>query len=449
MVTLPSFWLRQLGEQRLRASLCSPLDLDVAIVGGGLTGLWTARYLAERDPNLRIAVFERSFAGFGASGRNGGWVSALFPVSLSKVRSLYGDSLAVELRDALAATVDEVAQQVKDLAIDCDFVKAGTLLLARDRVQWRRLQGEAGSGATVLDARGVERRLKASQVIGGLYEPQCATVQPAKLVRGLADRVEELGVRIYEQTEVSDVGDHVLLANGLRVKADAIVVATESYTAQFNDWHRLVLPLYSMMVVTAPLNDHQYGAIGSPELGLSFADERNLVVYGQITSDRRIAFGGRGAPYGYGSAILPAPQQGKGMRARLEATVRELFPEISDVAFDDFWGGTLGVSRDWFPRMEVEANGGPIKVYGYAGDGVAMTNFMGRLVAQQLVSPTSLPPVSQVFRRPPRLWEPEPLRYLGINTGLAMTQFVDVLEHRGLPVASLDTLRRALIGQLG
>jgi hypothetical protein len=109
----------------------------------------------------------------------------------------------------------------------------------------------------------------------------------------------------------------------------------------------------------------------------------------------------------------------------------------------------LGVSRDWFPRMEVEANGGPIKVYGYAGDGVAMTNFMGRLVAQQLVSPTTLPPISQVFRRPPRLWEPEPLRYLGINAGLAMTQLVDVLEHRGLPVASLDTLRRALIGQLG
>jgi glycine/D-amino acid oxidase-like deaminating enzyme len=268
VVTLPSFWLRQLGEQRLRASLCSPLDLDVAIVGGGLTGLWTARYLAERDPNLRIAVFERSFVGFGASGRNGGWVSALFPVPLSKVRSVYGDSLAAELSDALAATVDEVAQQVKDLAIDCDFVKAGTLLLARDRVQWRRLQDEAGSVATVLDARGVERRLKASRVIGGLYEPQCATVQPAKLVRGLADRVEELGVRVYEQTEVSDVGDHVLSANGLRVKADAIVVATESYTAQFSDWHRLVLPLYSMMVVTAPLNDHQYATIGSPELGL-------------------------------------------------------------------------------------------------------------------------------------------------------------------------------------
>ncbi|WP_298207471.1 FAD-binding oxidoreductase [Ferrimicrobium sp.] len=421
----------------------------MAIVGGGLTGLWTARYLAELDPTLRIVVLERDYVGFGASGRNGGWVSSLFPVPASKVKRLYGAELADDLWRALEETVDEVAQQVGQLSIRCDFTKAGTLLLARDRVQWQRLQEEAPSDTALLDARGANRYLVAGQVIGAVHQPQCATVQPAKLVRGLADRLEEFGVRIYEDTDVTSIGDHGLVANGQKVKADAIVLATESYTAQFSDWHRLVLPLYSMMVVTAPLSDSQYEAIGSPRLGLSFADERNLVIYGQITADRRIAFGGRGAPYGYGSAITPAPERGKGMRQRLEQTLLELLPGLGGIEFTDFWGGTLGVTRDWFPRIDADQTSGLIKVYGYAGDGVAMTNLMGRLVAQKLISPQELPAVHAIFERAPRQWEPEPLRYLGINAGLAMTQLVDSCEQRGIPTWFLDTVRRALIGQVG
>ncbi len=448
MTSMPSFWLGQLGALVPRAALDSSLDVDVAIVGGGLSGLWTARYLLQRDPGLRVAVLERSYVGFGASGRNGGWVSALFPVPLSKVRTVYGDVVADELMQALDATVDEVARQVVELGIDCDFAKAGTLLVARNRPQWARLRAAVTPPAVLLDARGARQRLKVSKAIGALYQPQCATVQPAKLVRGLADRLEKLGVRIYEETEVTDVGDHLLRANGYRVRAGSIVLATESYTSQFKDWRRTVLPLYSMMVVTEPLSDGQFEAIGSPQLGLSFSDERNMVIYGQITADRRIAFGGRGAPYGYGSVIAPAPQHGHGMRARLEQTVRELFPELSDVGFADFWGGTLGVTRDWFPRVEVDSRRGLTKIYGYAGDGVAMTNLMGRLVAQQVLSPATPSVVGKVFARPPRLWEPEPLRYLGINIGLALTQLVDECERWGVSASMLDTVRRTLIGQL-
>lgn len=449
MVTSPSFWLQQLGDITPRASLQSSMQVDVAIVGGGLTGLWTGRYLAALDPTLRIAVFERDYVGFGASGRNGGWVSSLFPVPASKVERIYGAQLADELWRALGETVDEIAQQVDQLHIACDFTKAGTLVLARDRVQWQRLRGEVKDVTTLLDARGTDRFLRARHVIGAAHEPQCATVQPARLVRGLADRLEEFGVRIYEGTNVSSIGDHALVANGHTVQAGAVVLATESYTAQFADWHRLVLPLYSMMVVTAPLSDAQYEAIGSPQLGLSFADERNLVIYGQITADRRIAFGGRGAPYGYGSVITPAPDRGRGMRRRLEQTLLELLPGLGGIEFSAFWGGTLGVTRDWFPRIDVDESAGVTKVYGYAGDGVAMTNLMGRLVAQGLVSPQKLPAMHAIFRRVPRVWEPEPLRYLGINAGLLMTQLVDIGEQRGVPVRFLDTLRRALIGQVG
>ncbi len=449
MSVLPSFWLHQIDEIKPRASLRSSIEVDVAIVGGGLTGLWTARYLARLDPSLRIAVFERSYVGFGASGRNGGWVSSLFPVSFSRVEREYGSVLAGELKSSLEATVDEVGSQVEQLGIRCDFTKAGTVLLARDRAQWRRLQADVPLSSTLFDARGVERFLRANGVIGGAHEPQCATVQPAKLVRGLADRLDEMGVRIYENTDVVSFGDHALVANSHTVKARSIVVATESYTAQFAKWHRLVLPLYSMMIVTAPLNDAQYASIGSPKIGLSFADERNLVVYGQITADRRIAFGGRGAPYGYGSTITPAPERGRDMRQRLERSVRELLPGLEGVEFTHFWGGTLGVTRDWFPRIDVNEESGLIKVYGYAGDGVALTNLIGRLIAQRLLTPQLLPSVSKIFDRPPRSWEPEPLRYLGINAGLAMTQVVDSLEQRGIPTSILDSLRRTLIGQKG
>ena len=444
-----SFWLAELGEPVLRRPLASDLRVDVAIVGAGLSGLWTARYLLERSPELKIAVLEREYAGFGASGRNGGWVSALFPVPAPRVKSEYGATLADSLERALAKTVDEVGRQVHDLAIECDFIKEGTLVVARNRPQWSRLlEGAMGStGSTILDASGTARILRVPDALGAVYEPSCATVQPAKLVRGLADRVEELGCRIFESTEVSAVDGSRVVANGHTVLADHVVVAVESYGSELAGRHRSVLPLYSMMIATAPLSDAQYEAIGEPPTGLSFADGRNLVVYGQVTAGRRIAFGGRGAPYNFGSRISDRMDQREAMRRKLASDLISLLPGLHEVKVEAFWGGTIGISRDWFPRLLLGAGNRQVEVRGYAGDGVAMTNLMGRLIAGVVTDPDNLPEYLPILTRPEREWEPEPLRYLGINLGLLLTRAVDRLEQAGKPAWPLDRMKRVLIGR--
>jgi len=199
-----------------------------------------------------------------------------------------------------------------------------------------------------------------------------------------------------------------------------------------------------MMIVTEPLSEARYEAIGSPPVGLTFADDRQLVVYGQVTGDRRIAFGGRGAPYAFGSRIKPAREQGARMRDRLLATLVGLLPPLEGVRIDDFWGGTLGVARDWYPRLERTEDGA--RIYGYAGDGVAMTNLMGRLCATALGSPKELPYYAAALMRPPREWEPEPLRFVGINLGLWLTSVLDVCEERDWPSGALAAVRARLIG---
>jgi len=440
----PSFWLGQLEPVEPRPALDRDLDADVAIVGGGLTGLWCARYLHERDPSLSIVVLERAVCGFGASGRNGGWVSALFPVPHERVAADYGASVAEGLFLALRATVEEVAREVAALEIDAELRHEGTLVVARNRAQWQRLVAKAHPPAALLDAGGTARMLRIEGALGGLYEPACASVQPAKLTRGLADRLEERGIAIYEETPVTQRRPHLLQAGRHQVRARHVVMATESFTSEAPALHRRVLPLYSMMIVTEPLADARFEAIGAPRVGLTFADDRQLVVYGQVTSDRRIAFGGRGAPYAFGSKIGPAPEQGARMRARLHATLVDLLPPLAGVRIDDFWGGTLGVTRDWYPRLERTEDGA--RIYGYAGDGVAMTNLMGRLCATALCAPAELPLYAAALMRPPREWEPEPLRFGGVNLGLWLTSALDALEDRDLPLGVVASVRSRLIG---
>src|SRR6187402_3052476 len=186
-----SFWHESVPDDlTARAPLPGDRDADVAIVGGGLTGLWTAWYLLERDPTLRIVVLEKEIAGFGASGRNGGWCSALFPASTAKLERLHGLDAALAMRRAMIDTVDEVGRVAAAEGIDCDYVKGGTVSYARDAVQAAEADAEVAEAARYRVDR-IER------TVTGTFDPACARVQPARLVRGLARVVESLGVTIY------------------------------------------------------------------------------------------------------------------------------------------------------------------------------------------------------------------------------------------------------------
>jgi glycine/D-amino acid oxidase-like deaminating enzyme len=276
----------------------------------------------------------------------------------------------------------------------------------------------------------------ATSVLGGLYSPHCASLHPARLVRGLAGAVERRGVTIYEGTAVgrmsrAGLGGAVnrLETPGGRVRAEVVVRATEGFTARLPQFQREVVPLYSLMVATEPLPDSVLERIGVRH-GLTFTDGRHLIIYGQRTIDGRLAFGGRGAPYHFRSGIDDGFDRVPAVHAALRATLRELFPALGEVAISHSWGGPLGVHRDWYPSVIFDRATGVGSAGGYVGDGVSTTNLAGRTLADLITGrDTEETRLCWVGHRSP-LWEPEPLRWLGVNAGLVAMQWADRTESR-------------------
>jgi glycine/D-amino acid oxidase-like deaminating enzyme len=441
-----------------RAALSEDLDVDVCIVGAGFTGLWTAHSLVTADPSLRVAVLEREVAGFGASGRNGGWCSALFATSDAALARRHGLEAMHAMRRAMQETVDVVGKTAADEGIDCHYAKGGTVVLVRSEAQRARTQAELDEARALgfgeddlrwLDAAEALAMVGATEVLGATYTPHCAALQPALLARGLADAVERRGVRLHEHTEVLDIvaGPRPrVVTNGGTVRAEVVVRATEAWTPTLPGLHRAVVPVYSLMVATEPLDDAFWAEAG---LGgrATFADHRHMIIYGQRTADGRIAFGGRGAPYHYGSSVRPGYENEPDVHELLRRTLMELFPALGPANFTHAWGGPLAIPRDWHSSVGYDRATGTAWAGGYVGDGVATTNLAGRTLAALITgadSPlASLPWVGH--RSPP--WEPEPLRWLGVNAGLWTMKLADRSEsRRGKPSRLAGALGRLLGG---
>ena len=446
-----SLWFDQVAEAgdplTPRPALDGDLEADVCIVGAGLTGLWTAYYLLKADPARRVVLLEAQIAGFGASGRNGGWCSALFPVSIRALARRYGREPALAMRQAMNDTVDEVGRVVAEQQLDCHWSKGGTLGLARDEVQLNRIRAEveidadAGGvdGYTLLSAAEASARIGVSKVLGASFTPHCARVQPGLLVRGLARAVERLGGTILEQTPALEIrprigtGDPcVATARGV-VTARFVIRATEAWTSTLPGSERAVIPVYSLMVATEPLPDSFWDGSGADlPAGLSngetFSDSRHLLIYGQRTADNRLAFGGRGAPYHYGSRIEPGFDRSEPVFAALRSTLNELFPGLRGHTFSHSWGGPLGIARDWHASVGLDADSGIGWAGGYVGDGLSTTNLSGRTLSDLITGRDSeLIRLPWVGHRSPR-WEPEPFRWLGVNAGLLAMTVADAEE---------------------
>jgi glycine/D-amino acid oxidase-like deaminating enzyme len=419
-----SFWHRSADEDWTpRPPLPGDLDVDVAVVGAGYTGLWTAYYLAEADPSLSIAVLEAEVAGFGASGRNGGWCSALFPAELPALARLGSRESALAQHAAMRATVDEVARVAAAEGIDAHLAKGGTITLARGPAQLSRARAEVdearrwGRGdddLRLLDAVAVADVVRAEGVVGATYTPDCAAIHPARLVRGLARAAEGRGVTIHERTRVRSIAPREVRTDRGTVRAATVVRATEGFTSQLLGHRRTSIPVYSLVIATEPLPTSTWDEIGLARRE-TFSDFRHLIVYGQRTADDRIVFGGRGAPYHAGSRIDPAFDRDESVFARILAALVDLFPVLRGVRVTHSWGGPLGVPRDWCASVGLDPATGLGWAGGYVGDGVATTNLAGRTLRDLVLGhDTELTRLPWVNHRSPR-WEPEPLRWLGVN----------------------------------
>ena len=445
-----SFWFDSLAasgadDLTQRPALGEDIEVDVAIIGGGLTGLWTAYYLVRADPGLRIAVLEKHIAGFGASGRNGGWCSALFPASTASLERRHGRDAAIAMRRAMIDTVDEVGSVAATEGVDCDFVKGGTLSLACSAVQLDAARAEVEEAARygIDEIVLVDAPPGANGTLAATLDPACARLQPAKLVRGLARVVENLGVTIYEGTEVRDWQPHRVDTSRGTVRAHAIVIATEGYGAALPKTRRSVLPLYSLMIATEPLSDATWAEIGV-EHGQTFTDFRHLLVYGQRTADNRFAFGGRGARYHWGSSIRSDYDRVPRVFEHLQRTLGEIFPAAKDAAITHRWGGPLGVPRDWHAAASFDPVAGIARAGGYVGDGLSTTNLAGRTLRDLILRrETELSRLPWVNHRSPS-WEPEPLRFIGANLGTTAMSIADTEER----VTGRASLAAKLMGPL-
>jgi glycine/D-amino acid oxidase-like deaminating enzyme len=416
-----SFWLETAGEDLTpRPSLPGPTRADVAILGAGFTGLWTAYYLLRQDPSLRVVVLESEIAGFGASGRNGAWCNSAFPVTPDELARRFGTEATRDLLLEMRGAVDEIGRVAEAEGIDAQYFRGGQLRVARGPAQVPAIEGAYRSAQKLgldedlqlLDAQQTAERIRITGAEGGLYNPHCATIHPARLARGLARAVERLGGEVW---------------------AGAVVLAGEAYLARLRKLRRQVLPIYSLIVLTEPLSEAQWAEIGW-EGRECVASNRYTVDYLSRTADGRILFGGRGAPYHYGSSIQDEYDRHDATHEMLRHAAREWFPAIEGSQFTHAWGGPLAMPRDWMPTMSYDPSEGVATARGYTGQGVATANLSGQTLADLILgrdtAVTGLPSVNHE----PRSWEPEPLRWLGaryVQRGLAKVD--DRAEQTGKP----------------
>nr|WBO78781.1 FAD-binding oxidoreductase [Streptomyces sp. SBE_14.2] len=433
-----SYWYADDGLPAVREPLPGDASADVVIVGGGYTGLWTAYYLKKAAPFLRITVLEQKFCGYGASGRNGGWLYNGI-AGRDRYAKLHGQEAAVRLQRAMNDTVDEVVAVAAAEGIEADVHKGGVLEVARTPAQLARLkafhEAEAAFGEKdreLYGARETAERIRIADAVGASWTPHGARVHPVKLVKGLAAAVEALGVVIHEQTPVTEIRPkHAVTPYGT-VRAPYVLRCTEGFTAALKGERRTWLPMNSSMIVTEPLSDEQWESVGwggRETLG----DMAHAYMYAQRTADGRIALGGRGVPYRFGSATDNDGRTQEATIAALRSILLAFFPQLAGVGVAHAWSGVLGVPRDWCATVTLDRSTGLGWAGGYVGSGVATANLAARTLRDLVqvdsgqdgrTELTELPWVGHAVRK----WEPEPLRWIGVRGMYAVYRAADRRE---------------------
>jgi len=444
------WWHARGGFPPRRPSLPGPAEADVCIVGAGFTGLWTAWYLKRAEPGLRVVVLEAAFAGFGASGRNGGWVMAALPGSRERyARGPRGRAGVLDMQRQLQRTVDEIGAFCQAEGIDAHYVKGGSLSVAttvaqrerlRETVRADRAWGLDEADVRYLEPAELEERILIPNGHGGTYTPHCARVQPARLVAGLAAAAERAGVQIYEATPVTAIEPRRACTVFGDVTAKHVLRATEGFTARLPGLRRELLPVNSSMIVTEPLGDDVWRDIGWSGFE-TLGDEAHVYIYAQRTADGRIAIGGRGVPYRFGSGVDHRGTTQPETARALARSLRALLPQVGPARTEHAWCGVLGAPRDWCATVTLDETTGLGWAGGYTGHGVAASNLAGRTLADLVLGhATPRTELPWVFHRA-RRWEPEPARWLSVRGLYSAYRLADRLE--GSPSGRTSLIARA------
>ncbi|MFC6235679.1 NAD(P)/FAD-dependent oxidoreductase, partial [Leucobacter soli] len=434
-----SFWVHREGRPVLRAALPGSIEADVAIVGAGMTGLWTAYYLKRAAPELDIAVLEKEFAGFGASGRNGGWLSAKIPGQFRRFAKSRGIAAARALEREMIASVVEACEVARAEGFGDEVVRDGLMHVATSPAQLARLHAQVaelpdrgwieGEDFRLLTPSEFDERVHVAGSMGGYWSPHCARIDPARFTFGLARAVERLGVTIYEGTTVRRIQPRAAITDRGVVSAPTVVRALEGYTGSLEGHRRRFLPMNSSMVVTERLTDEQLASVGWRGAEL-LGDAAHNFAYIQRTADGRIALGGRGVPYDFASGFDRQGRTADAAVTQLGSRLVQLFPGLADARLAHSWSGVLGVPRDWCAGVNHDPATGLADAGGYVGHGVTSANLAGRTLRDLILGePSELTRLPWVGRTA-RDWEPEPLRWIAASALYAAYRHADRAEYR-------------------
>lgn len=419
---------------------------DVVIIGAGFTGLWTAYYLSEFAPERSVLIIEAEHVGYGASGRNGGWCTTEMPTLLANLVRRYGPMAAMRFYRAAGRSLDEIEKVLSTEGIDASWQRDGSLYVARNEPQrrrllaWQDMRRRLGiNDMTFLEGTAARERLAVKGVLAAGFTPNCAAVQPARIAFGLAEALRRRGVTIAEGTRAVHIGPGRVTTDRGEIRAKVILCATEAYTGSLTGHTRRVLPVISRVIATAPIPDPAWQALGWHDR-VTVADSRYQFVYFQRTADNRLIAGGRGVGY-----RVNAASHGR-VFTRLHAATVELFPALSNVAVTHRWSGAYGLHRDSEPAVVFDPSSGMGHAGGYGGEGIALSNLAGRTLAALVTGVQRAETRLCWANHRARLWEPEPLRLIGVRAVAGAASWADDYEDRTGRVAPLAGLvmRRVL-----
>ncbi len=456
-----SFWYADIGLPKTRRpALTADTSADVAIIGAGYTGLWAAYYLKMAAPDLDVLIIDKHFAGFGASGRNGGWCMGSFAWNHARYAATSSRAAVLDMVAALESTVPEISRVCAKLGIDADILPTEEMMVATNPAQLARMRSEIahrqhwGEGHRIraLTAEEVSQRIAIPNVLGAMTVTGVARIQPAKLVQGLASAVAAMGVRIAEDTPALSYSKGQIETLRARITAPIILRCTEGFTAQIKGHKRDWLPLNSAQIATVPLPADVWAKIGWEGHEL-IGDMDNAYCYCQRTREGRITVGARGVPYKFGSNLDQNGAPDRETIRRLTAILHRHFPAAAAYPIDHAWCGVIGVPRDWCATVGLDAESGLGWAGGYVGVGVSTANLAGQTLADLALmklgrgAATPLTALPWVNRRP-STWEVEPFRYLGVHLMYRLFALADRREARlGIPPSRLARFGNWLTGR--
>jgi len=420
-----SWWLREAlaaeGDPSPAPPLRGETTAHVAIIGGGYTGMWAAYFLTERAPGIQIVLLEQDICGAGPSGRNGGFVHGWWEVA-GYLADRYGPRRAVTVARAADEVVDGIDAWCRQHGVDAWLTKGGYLRVNAFPAQAR----DWDASLARLEALGIDGQLEgwsreqvqgrcASPVFGeGVWMPSAASIQPARLARGLRRVLLERGVRIHEGTRVRGVHADVRVTvdcEGGRVHADQAILAVNAWAAGWPGFRTRMLAWGSYMVLTEPIPDRlaEIGWTG----GELLADSRFTISYFRTTTGGRIAFGAGVGAAGFDGRIGPTFTHDRGAIARVVANFHHLFPMLGDVRFEDAWGGPIDITADRFPEIGSIHGGRVHYAHGYAGNGAGPARLAGRILAALVDNPRDELARLPIVGHRQRWLPPEPFRFIG------------------------------------